>query len=849
MKLHNLSGRECGGYTTFGSIWKQGEKNDTHICLKNNHNEDLPVQSRVTAWWPDGSIKWLSHTAKSERMGSSVTLLPSVYQEGENVPAAEALDIQETDSGFSVDTGVLSLCIPKSGRNLAERISLNGKALAAGIYPVFMLKRDEEVIESAGAVKNVGMEEAGPLQAVFCFRGRHLKGMEMPFIIRLYVGLGSQEIRIVHTFLYDGEEQRDFLTGVGIRVDTALAGKPYDKHVKFVADGRVFHENAMTLASRFPRLLPQVQERQIAGDFDCYGQEAEVFEAARDLPLWDKYMMLQDSAAHFSIKKKTRSECCYITGREGRRGLGAMAVSGVNGSVVMGIKDFWQKYPSGLEADHLGQEKQECTMWFYSPEAQPYDFRHYDIKSYQMTCYEGFDYLGASAYGIGVTSECSISFADTLVSNEELLLFGKRMQKPPVYVAAPEYYYEQQAFGYWSLPNYETPAGRWAENQLEQAFEFYKQEVAARSWYGLFDYGDVMHTYDFVRHCWKYDTGGYAWQNTELVDTYWLWLYFLRTGREDVYTMCEAMSRHCSEVDTYHFGKYKGIGSRHNVRHWGCSCKEPRIAMAGHHRFLYYLTGDYRLGDVFDEVKDADLALLNVRETEKVLPDGSKLLEVRSGPDWSSYVSNWMTHYERTLDETYREKIETGTRDIAAAPFGLASGPDYYYELDKAHLIYRGEIEKTPNQHLQISMGGPQIWWETAKMLGDDTLNQLLEHLGTFYTLSQEEKNRLTDGQIGSRPFSLPMLATGVMGYAAMRRDDQNLARETWEVLLNSLFELGNGRGFETLVYEVDDQGNELLEINGISTNVTAQICLNMIMCLEFIPKTLEEVWKEEEHK
>lgn len=858
MKLHNLSGRECGGYTTFGSAWKQGEKTDNQVLLTNENNESLPVQSRVTAWWPDGSIKWLSHTADSDRMGGSATLLPYDCEERTKAPVTDGISIRETESGFDIDTGVLSLNIPKFGGNLAEAVTLNGQALAARIYPVFLLKRNNEIIQSFGDIEHVTVEENGPLQAVFCFRGRHLKGRiagggsdeaVMPFVIRLYFGQGSPEIRVVHTFLYDGNEHRDFLKGMGIRTETLLTGNPYDKHIKFAADGRVFHETAMTLYSRFPRLEPEVQKRQLAGEFGRYGQEEEVIKAARDLPLWSKYTMLQDSASHYRIKKKTQPDCCYITGREGRRGLGAMAVSGLNGSVLLGLKDFWEKYPSGLEADHMGQEIQECTMWFYSPEAESYDFRHYDTRSYPMTCYEGFDYLGASAYGIGVTSEGKISFEETLVSNEKLLAYGRRVQKPTVYVAEPEYYYEKHSFGYWSLPKYDTRAGCWAERQLEQAFAFYQQEVAARNWYGLFDYGDIMHTYDFVRHCWRYDIGGFAWQNTELVDTYWLWLYFLRTGREDVYTMCEAMSRHCSEVDVYHFGKYKGIGSRHNVRHWGCSCKEPRIAMAGHHRFLYYLTGDYRLGDIFDEVKEADLALLQVEEGKKILPDGSEALEVRSGPDWSSYVSNWMTHYERTLDEKYRKKIETGTRDIAAAPFGLASGPDYYYEIDKAHLIYRGEIENTPNQHLQICMGGPQIWWETADMLGDDTLNQLLEKLGAFYTLSQEEKNRLTDGKIGSRPFSWPMLATGVMGYSAMRRGDRNLAREAWEVLLSDLFKMGNGQGFAASVYEVDDLGHEHLEIAGITTNATAQICLNMIMCLEFIPEALEEVWKGEERR
>ena len=59
--------------------------------------------------------------------------------------------------------------------------------------------------------------------------------------------------------------------------------------------------------------------------------------------------------------------------------------------------------------------------------------------------------------------------------------------------------------------------------------------------------------------------------------------------------MAEAMSRHAADVDVYHFGNKKGLGSRHNVIHWGDSCKEPRIAMAGHHRLLYFLKGgEYR---------------------------------------------------------------------------------------------------------------------------------------------------------------------------------------------------------------------------------------------------------------
>lgn len=50
---------------------------------------------------------------------------------------------------------------------------------------------------------------------------------------------------------------------------------------------------------------------------------------------------------------------------------------------------------------------------------------------------------------------------------------------------------------------------------------------------------------------------------------------FLRTGAPEIFRMAAAMTRHTSEVDLYHMGEYAGLGSRHNVVHWGCGCKEP----------------------------------------------------------------------------------------------------------------------------------------------------------------------------------------------------------------------------------------------------------------------------------
>ena len=86
----------------------------------------------------------------------------------------------------------------------------------------------------------------------------------------------------------------------------------------------------------------------------------------------------------------------------GYRAPGVMAVAGEAGGLMIGIKDFWQKYPSGLEADGLGDGNTCCTAWFYSPEAEAYDFRHYTTENYNLSLYEGFEKPGPSAYGLSL---------------------------------------------------------------------------------------------------------------------------------------------------------------------------------------------------------------------------------------------------------------------------------------------------------------------------------------------------------------------------------------------------------------------------------------------------------------
>lgn len=849
-----MENRTEDGYAVFGSVWKQGErKKEDGFRLLTGTGEERPVQSRITAWYPDGSVKWAAHRADSRELTESVVL-----EKGDRKEPEKRIEIRKEQGVYSIDAGRVTAEIPEQGGEIFRNLRTDGKLTAESAEELLILEKRQTEGETLirrevsfiGETVEVLLEEEGPLCAVFRLSGVHKNKetgeVKLPFIIRLTFGLMEPSVQITHTFLYDGNENEDFLKGIGMRVQCPIAGRMYNRHVKFLTDHGAFHESLAMLLSWRPRVPKETYSAQMDGKILALDPEkdAAALEAAAHMPIWGEYRLLQDSPSHFSVRKKVGKDgLCYLESLHGNRAPGCFAAAGEDGGVMISGKDFWQKYPQSLAVKQADRDCFQAEFWFWSPDAEAMDFRHYADEGYSQTYYEGFDEVKATPYGIANTNEFSLmGFTGEIPSDAEMKEFHKKVQKPAIYLADPEYYHETGAFGVWGLKKTESGMERWLEDQLNRAFEFYQKEIDVRNWYGLFNYGDVMHTYDPTRHCWRYDMGGYAWQNTELVPTLWLWLYFLRTGREDVFTLAEAMSRHCSEVDVYHFGPYKGIGSRHNVRHWGCSCKEARIAMAGHHRYYYYLTGDPRIGDVMEDVKDGDQALLNIDPLRHFYDKETMVYptHARTGPDWSSLCSDWMTQWERTGDPAYEKKIRTGIADIRQAPLKLVSGSNFEYNPADSHLRYIGE-NAAGGTHLTVCMGAPQTWFELAELLGDEEWKQMLADYGRFYYLSREEQLKQSNGLFGERESSLPYMAAAMAAYGAAYYQDRALAEKTWKILLETMERDGSANGFQAS--GVPDAGNQemLEEISWISTNYASQWCLNVIMALGLIRDALPD--------
>ncbi len=858
VELHWLENRARGGYVTFGVPWKMGEKNEQrHFAPYGADGKQIAYQEKPIAYYPDGSTKWSSYTARIDT--ESIKLMEADYAE------FIGNGIAETDSEVKINNGMFNFIFPKSGGTLMK--TPYADVLLKAVKELRYEQNGIETIKTVpyyGETETVSIEDSGALKTTVKMTGVHRSAdgdSFLKFIIRFSVYYNEKSVQIMHTFLYDGNETTDFIKGVGIEFTRKMAGELYNRHIKIAGDYGVMHEEMQILNLWRPRLGPSigiqpVHSKQLAGEkidisklIDLRNGNPVTEEEIDNVTKWDSYRLQQISPDSFEVRKRTgHDECAFIKANWGKRSKGLMFIADENNGVAVCMRDFWQKYPSSLYADGLCSEKAVLTAWIVPPDAPAQDMRHYDTVAHDQTYYEGFPEIGSSAYGIANTNEMTVYMYDDIPSDESLMRQAEYVQKPPVIVASPEYYHETRVMGYWSLPSRDTPLKRWLEDEMDKAFDFYYNEIEQRHWYGLWDYGDIMHTYDAQRHCWKYDLGGYAWQNTELVPTLWLWYAFLRSGREDIFTMAEAMSRHSADVDIYHFGKFKGLGSRHNVVHWGDSCKEPRIAMAGHHRAMYFLLGgDYRLRDVFDDVKDADFATIDTdplrysyKDTEKTLPT-----HARSGPDWSTYCSNWYTQWELKGDKKYRDKIKVGLNDLKKAPLRLMSGTNFEYDPESGHLGYLGE-NSAGGSHLAICMGGPQTWFELVPLLEDEEFKIMLIQYGEFYFLSPEEKRVAANNLISGEGFEYPYMASSMAGYASACTKNKKLAYQVWQVLVHSLAGKDKKDNFDVSVLKNYFNCENLEEMFWISTNFTAQWCLNTIVALEltkdYIPKTLEEV-------
>ncbi|MDR0902299.1 MAG: Tat pathway signal sequence domain protein, partial [Opitutaceae bacterium] len=243
---------------SFGVPWPQGAVARDAAFTLSADGRALPVQTWPLAYWPDGSLKW-SGVATVVPAGFAGTAKLSVARpSAASAPASGALRVTRDGRAIVIDTGALVCAIPGAGgENLIDSLRIGEREAARAGRLVCILQNgpapepDESAAPGREAfssiVKSATVEQSGPVRAVVRLEGFHRgarSGREwLPFTVRLYFHSGQTAVRMVHTIVFDGDQEKDFVRGLGVRFDVPMREQARNRTVRFAGEnGGVWSE-------------------------------------------------------------------------------------------------------------------------------------------------------------------------------------------------------------------------------------------------------------------------------------------------------------------------------------------------------------------------------------------------------------------------------------------------------------------------------------------------------------------------------------------------------------------------------------------------------------------------------
>ena len=209
--------------------------------------------------------------------------------------------------------------------------------------------------EFTSEISQLTVEQTGPVRAVVKLQGQHRQAAGqrawLPFVVRLYFYAGSEAVRVVHTIIYDGDESRDFIKGLGFRFSVPLTAPLHDRHIRFVSGEQgVFAEAVRGLTGLRRDPGAAITDAQVAGKAtpDIKEFPAAVARNLDYIPAFGDYTLVQPSADSFTVRKRTRAGFTWLASATGRRAAGLAYVGSPAGGVAFGIKNFWQSHPTAV---------------------------------------------------------------------------------------------------------------------------------------------------------------------------------------------------------------------------------------------------------------------------------------------------------------------------------------------------------------------------------------------------------------------------------------------------------------------------------------------------------------------
>ena len=548
-----------------------------NVRLLDADGKEVPAQVRVSARWPDGSIKWVLLDCQPEFPPNDPAKL--VLEYGADVQRkafASPLTVEENPNAILVTTGPARFEVSRKsfgpfGRGWADAdgdgVFADTELVSAAEGWAGSVVTDSNGVEhtSLSAPDEVTLEESGPLKVVILVRGRHTG----PGGEKLY----AYEARIV-----------------------AYAGKPYVRvHYAF--------GNDMT-----DRIFTEVRSIELRWPLNRAGSGlSPVGRAKEGAPLAFSQLTAD---LHETMQGQSRQE------KKGR--LAGWLASVADGRAVgVAVRDFWQHYPKALSLGPKGIEigicpplrqalyEKECSKISRSGvPAKDYLYWYLKTGNYRFKC------------GSGKRHELLFSFASTDFASE-----AEMLNNPPVLRCAPEWYARTKAFGDIAGPEQKVYPSY--DEMFTDAVGRYLGRRERYRLYGLLNFGD-----------WWFGPGRYrSWGNIEYDMQHAFLLQWVRGGDLRFFFAGEQAARHNMDVDIMRFHpQARGVGFvyRHETGHFGRRSGLSRgywTTNNGCHSWTeglcdyYLLTGDRRaietariIADLHDTYKATNFDFKNARK-------------------------------------------------------------------------------------------------------------------------------------------------------------------------------------------------------------------------------------------
>ncbi len=555
------------------------------------------LEGTPAAWWPDGSVKWLllcgaldlagGERSRFELMTGAASPAPGLRCE----TAGPMIHVLDGDAGTVF--GGTAVLMSRTVTGLSAGLVLTDAARA----------RHERWRWRPGEARTV---VATANRVVVRMQGPFVSEADTPcceLILFAEVMRGIPELRLQPVFIYTGTPEQDLVRSLTLTVRTTLGGE--GAAYAFAEErGPGYSDSVKTFSGQGPR--------------------------------WQEARLLQLGSSFYKIEKRVTASDPWVKAAEGMRSAGWCHLADSSSGLTAAVRNLWREYPREL---HIDAARGALTFGLWPADAEPMDFRRYSGTVYGTPVYEtanpGYEHIPLrldgnrwdsrfGALGVAKAHELMLRFHGSTLKAVAVAHRGETARlhviDPASDVAAracaftapcrilsdPAGFAASGVVGKLAALDDRAPSAAEATPRrigrlVARIAEFVVHEREVRGWYGQYDYGDVQMSFFSNLNRWGYDHGGYAWTNSECLPDYGLWLTALCSGRADWLEAAIDMTRHNRDVDMHHRGPFRGYGSRHNVNHWGCACKEWRISMPLVKRLHYYVTGDPWTREVIDE--------------------------------------------------------------------------------------------------------------------------------------------------------------------------------------------------------------------------------------------------------